>query len=56
MPDDVAIAPAVAVPDHHVVLDGRLVFGKEVGEFGIAIGQKEQIQEEEKNNQQRSPK
>ena len=56
MPDDVAVAPAIAVPDHHVVLDGRLVFVKELGEaIGISIGHKKQVQEQEEDNCRGSP-
>ena len=47
MPDDVAVAPAAAVPDHHVVLDGLLVLGEEGRELlRVAIGGKDQVQED----------
>ena len=48
MPDDVAVAPAVAVPDHHVVLDGHFVFGEEGRELlRIAIGRNDQVQKDD---------
>ena len=47
MPYDVAVAPAAAVPDHHVVLDGLLVLGEEGRELlRVAIGGKDQAQED----------
>ena len=47
MPDDVAVAPAAAVPDHHVVLDGLLVLGEEGRELlRVAIGGKDQVQKD----------
>ena len=47
MPDDVAVAPAAAVPDHHVVLDGLLMLGEKGRELlRVAIGGKDQVQKD----------
>ena len=51
MPDDVAVAPAAAVADHHVVLDGPLVLGEEGRELlRVAIGGKDQVQKDDQDS------